>query len=308
MHERRRQIAESVRQRIVSGLHLGMLEHSQRLPSTREVGRKFGVAPRLAMAAYRELEREGLVEVRPRSGIYVAANHVHDGGIAQSITWVVDLLQQARSRGIPPIQLSERLRRCLESVRLHAVCVAANRDQLYSLVAELRDDYGFEATGVEVGQLWSDAEDVQAALRRADLLVSITLHAAEVHRRGHEIGKPCILVTLRSEMLTETTRRLAQQPVYFVATDPRFEDALRDLFEPTGTWGNVRLIVLGRDDPACIPADAPTYIMRSALDQLGRTPLAQRAVPAPRVFSSDTARELLTFVVRANLSSVATRQ
>jgi GntR family transcriptional regulator len=305
--ERRTQITAAVRDRIVSGLHLGTLAHQQRLPSSRDVAQEFGVAPRIAMAAYRELERDGLVEVRPRSGIYLASSRATSSGkLTQSTGWVVEHLMDGISRGVAPIQLPERVRSCLETLRLRAVCLAANRDQIYSLMTELRDDYGFEVSGVEVEQLWSDAEHVQVALREANLLVTIALHAPEVQRRGRELGKPCILVTLRPELMTETRRRLAQQPLYFVATDPRFEDALRRLFEPTEHAGNVRLIVLGRDDPASIPAGAPTYFMRSALDQLGETALtSRRIVPAVRVFSSDTARELLTFIVRANIAAMA---
>jgi DNA-binding transcriptional regulator YhcF (GntR family) len=305
--EQTEHVTEAVRDRVVSGLHFGRLSRNQRLPSSRRVAHEFGVTPRMAMAAYRQLEREGLVEIRSRSGIYLAPTRMSDNGtVTQSAGGVVDLLLQGLSRGVAPAQLPERLRRCLETVRLRAVCVAANNDQMYSLRTELRDDYGLEVTGVEADQLWSDARDVQAALREADLLVTIALHTPEVRRRATELGKPCIIVTLRPELLSETTRRHAQDPLYFVATDARFGDALRRLFEPTGYAGNLRLVVLGRDDPACIPKGAPTYFMRSALDQLGETQLtASRVAPAVRVFSSDTARELLTFLVRANIVAMA---
>lgn len=309
MAERKAQITEAMRDRIVSGLHLGMLTQRQRLPSSRHVAREFAVAPRMAMAVYRELEREGLVEVRSRSGIYLTATRASGNGmLTQSAGWVVDLLVKGMSRGIAPIELPERLRRCLETLRLRAVCVAANNDQIHSLRTELCEDYGFEVTGIEVSQLWDKAEDVQVALRQAALFVTIALHAPEVQRRARELGKPCVLVTLRPDLLTETTRRLQQQPVYFVATDPRFGDALRRLFEPTGTADNVRLVVLGSDDPASIPEGAPTYFMRSALDRLGETPLsASRVAQAVRVFSTDTARELLMFIVRANIAAMEAR-
>jgi hypothetical protein len=93
--------------------------------------------------------------------------------------------------------------------------------------------------------------------------------------------------------------------VYFVATDPRFGDALRRIFEPTSSVGNVRLLVLGRDDLESIPEAAPTYIMRSARERLGDTPLAGRVIPASRVFSAESVRELLTFIVRANIAAIA---
>src|SRR5688572_15204265 len=158
LSERRAQVTDVVRDRIVSGLHLGTLAHDQRLPSSREVAEEFGVAPRMAMAAYRALEREGLVEVRPRSGIYVAPTRTPGGGrstFAQAAGWVVELLLQGISRGIAPAQLPDRLRSCLETRRLRAVSVAGNQDQIYSLNTELRDDYCLDVAGVEAEQLWS---------------------------------------------------------------------------------------------------------------------------------------------------------
>ncbi|MGH7664007.1 MAG: GntR family transcriptional regulator [Gemmatimonadaceae bacterium] len=309
MADRRSEITDAVRRRIVSGLHLGTLARGNRLPSTRELAAEYGVTPRTIMAAYRELEREGLVELRPRSGIYVAATQASGVGMLTQLTgWVVEVLVQALTRQVPPIEFPEHVRRCLETLRLRAICVADNRDQIHSLCTELRNDYGLETTGLEVARLAEpDDEVAQLALRRADVLVTIALHVAEVQRQAKQLGKPWIVVSLRPDLMSEVTRFLARETVYFVATDPRFGDALRRIFEPTGHAAKVRLVVLGRDDLATIPDDAPTYIMRSAREQLGDTPLAGRVIPTPRVFSTDSARELLTFIVRANIAAMASR-
>jgi DNA-binding transcriptional regulator YhcF (GntR family) len=308
MAERRAEIADAIRRRIVSGLHLGTLAHGDRLPSTRELSDEFRVAPRTVMAAYRELEQDGLVELRPRSGIYVAASHASGGGILTQLAgWVVEVLVQGLTRNVPPIEFPERVRRCLETLRLRAICVAGNRDQLHSLCTELRADYGLETDGIELEQLSTPDDVTRLALRRADVLVTIALHAAEVQRRARELGKPWIVVSLRPDLMSEVRRRLATEAVYFVATDPRFGDALRRIFEPTGHASNVRLVVLGRDDPEEIPDGAPAYIMRSARDQLGDSPLAGRVIPTPHVFSTESARELLTFIIRANLAAMAAR-
>ncbi len=308
MVERRAEVTGAIRQRIVSGLHLGTLAHGDRLPSTRELSDALGVTPRTVMAAYRELEREGLVELRPRSGIYVAATQASGGGLLTQLAgWVVEVLVQGLTRNVPPIEFPERVRRCLETLRLRAACIADNRDQIHSLCTELHADYGLETDGVELKQLAAPDDVTQLALRRADVLVTIALHSAEVQRRARELAKPWIVVSLRPDLMSEVTRLLAKEPIYFVATDPRFGNALRRIFEPTGHASNVRLIVLGRDDPGAIPDGAPTYIMRSARKQLGDTPLAGRVIPTPRVFSTDTARELLTFIIRANLAAMAAR-
>jgi len=65
--------------------------------------------------------------------------------------------------------------------------------------------------------------------------------------------------------------------------------------------------VLGRDDPKQIPADAPVYVTRSARARLGNAAVPGRVVPPARIFSSDSAREILRIVVRLNLEELEVR-
>lgn len=308
MSDRRTEITDSIRQRIVSGLHLGTMAAGARLPTTREIADEFDVAPRTAMAAYRQLEAEGLVELRERSGIYVADAHPSERGmLTQLAGWVVEVLLEARAREIAPIAYPERVRRCLEMLQLRAVCVAGNADQLAQICYELHADYGIASHGVEPDALTSGDDDARQALRRADLIVTTAVFATTVHRIAEPLGRPMITIVLRPELRREMERRLAQGPVYWVGTDPRFEQVLHAVHGPAGHGHNVRLVVLGRDDLAAIPDDAPVYVMRSAHERLRDTPLGARVLPLPRVFATETAREILTFVIRANMAALAAR-
>src|SRR5919109_3370175 len=215
MAERRGEITGTIRQRIVSGLHLGTLAHGDRLPSTRELADTLDVTPRTVMAAYRDLEHEGLVELRPRSGIYIAASPASGGGMLPQLAgWVVEVLVQGLTRNVPPIEFPERVRRCLETLHLRAICIAGNYDQLHSLCTELRTDFGLDTSGVELDMLSRPDDDTQLALRRADLLVTIALHATEVQRHARELGKPWIVVSLRPDLMSEVTRLLTKGPMY----------------------------------------------------------------------------------------------
>lgn len=62
-------VAEQLRQRIQRGL----LPAGGRMPSLRGVGREQRVSLATAVEAYSQLEREGLIEARPRSGYFVRA-------------------------------------------------------------------------------------------------------------------------------------------------------------------------------------------------------------------------------------------
>lgn len=309
MTDRRDDIATLIRERIISGLHLGSLTPGARLPSTRELAGEFGVAPRTVMAAYRRLEAEGLLELRERSGIFIATGS--GGGTARMLTqlsrWVVDVLLEARSRDVPPIDFPERVRRCLETLRLRAVCVAGNADQLDQMCRELGEDYGVTSTELAPDELNAPGPEEKRALTQADLLVSTAHYATRVQGLGRDLGKPVFIVRLRQELMGELTRLLGKGPVYIVGSDPRFRDAVRAAFAPVANGQNARSIILGEDDLGSIPEGAPTYIMRRAHDQLGDSAFARRVVPIRRVFAAEMARELLTFIVRANMAAAEDR-
>ena len=308
MVDRRTHIADTLRQRILSGLHLGTLRPGARLPSTREIADEFDFAPRTVMSAYRLLEAEGLVVLRERSGIYVAPGESGETAmLTQLAGWVVEVLLDGRAREIPPIGFPERVRRCLETLRLRALCVANNADQLEQICYELEHDYGFETESIETSRLPSPDGEAQRALRQADLLVSTALDATQVHHLARQLGKRAITVVLRHELMSDMTRQLASGPVYIIGSDPRFRDAVRRVFEPIGHGAHLHVPIVGEDDLSAIPAAAPAYIMGRAHRLLGDSALAKRLTPIRRVFSRDMARELLTFIIRSNIAAMAAR-
>ena len=63
------QITQQVRQ----ALRMGMLTLGDQLPSVREVVAETAINPNTVLKAYRDLEREGLVEARSGQGTFVRA-------------------------------------------------------------------------------------------------------------------------------------------------------------------------------------------------------------------------------------------
>ena len=61
---------------VVLAILSGDLSPGDRLPSTRELARRFSIHPNTISAGYRELEREGWTEFRHGSGVYVKDNAV----------------------------------------------------------------------------------------------------------------------------------------------------------------------------------------------------------------------------------------
>jgi GntR family transcriptional regulator len=110
----------SIRQQLVTQIMLGILGDElapgQRLPSTRELARRFHLHPNTVSAGYRQLARERWVEQRRGSGVFVRANKP-EMGISSALAldqMIAGLFRSARKAGISLPALRARLRQWLE--------------------------------------------------------------------------------------------------------------------------------------------------------------------------------------------------
>lgn len=126
---------------------------------------------------------------------------------------------------------------------------------------------------------------------------------------AERFDKPWITVALRPEVMQEVTRGLEAGPLYYVATDPRFERKLRRMLGSHTQLDNLRVLLAGCDDLDLIPADAPCFVMSSARALVEKRYGARGGLGRPihpsRSFSDESARELLNFLVRANLEAMS---
>lgn len=298
-------VVELLRSRILRGLQAGALRGGDRLPSARELERELGADQRLVLEAYRQLATEDLVEMRPRSGIYVASRLPGAGGTPPlPESWIVDVLTEALSREIPAPDLHEWLRRCTETLRLRAVVVAATTDQVFGLCRELRDDYGFEAEGLVAEEIRSEATP-PLSVRRADLLITTQAHESRVRQLAAEYRKPAIVIAVRPDLRAGEWALLLRRPVYAIVATPEFGEMLRRFFaDVPDAAQNLRVLVFGRDDLATIPEEAPVYITQRVREGLGGIPIPGRILPAARTIATESAREIFAFVVRSNMEAL----
>jgi GntR family transcriptional regulator len=112
----------SIREQLVTQVVLGILSDDlapgQRLPSTRDLARRFHVHPNTISAGYRQLERERWVEFRRGSGVYVRASKPEIStsqapGLALD-QMIARLFRSARKLGVALPVLRLRLRQWLE--------------------------------------------------------------------------------------------------------------------------------------------------------------------------------------------------
>jgi hypothetical protein len=257
---------------------------------------------RAVLAAYHQLAAEGLVSLRPRSGVFVHAepSSSMDAPLPEVASWVVDALLRGMRLGLPDSELRRQARRCFDGRRVRAVCLECNSDQIYALCRQLRDDYGFESTGVDIDML-AHGKPLPRKATGAELVVTTSFHVAEAQRLGRRLGRPVLVATLDPVFVSEIRRMLTQGPVWWVCTDARFASKLPRMWPES----SVRPVVLGRDALDTIPAEAMVYATRAASERLPPRWREGRVVTVPRVLSPETARRLLAFRVRRNLHIAA---
>jgi DNA-binding transcriptional regulator YhcF (GntR family) len=109
----------SIRDQLVTQVVLGILSKElkpgQRLPSTRELARRFHVHPNTISAGYRELARNHWVDFLKGSGIFVRKDKPDGPSQALALDQLIsNFFQSARELGAPLSFIRSRLRHWLE--------------------------------------------------------------------------------------------------------------------------------------------------------------------------------------------------
>jgi GntR family transcriptional regulator len=174
-----------LREQLIAQIKLAILSQDlkpgQKLPSTRELARRFKIHSNTVSAAYRELSESGWVDMRAGSGIYVRTFHASAEIEAQLDldNLIVEFLQVARRKGFSLADVQSRIRHWM---RLqppdHFLVIDPNPDFREILVAEIQAATGFRVEGASVSDcanhsilvgaipvaLYGQAEIVAAAL------------------------------------------------------------------------------------------------------------------------------------------------
>lgn len=293
---RRKDIVEALRQRIARALATEALRSGDRLASTREMARELHADPRVVAAAYRILSDEGLVELRPRSGVYVRA----DGRYARRKLvpppeTVAEMLTQAAVRGYPPPVLLRALDEVVGGRAIRTLVIAKTADQGLGIARELRDDYGLDASSVLADRIGAQA--VVLALRRSDLLVTTAASATLVEGLARELAKPHLVVSVRSDLFEAEWTLWRAEPVRIVVLDPRFRRLVQQFLRAAGATSDGVRVHLATDDLSGIPDDAPTYVTHAARAHIGRGRVPGMLIPPTRMLDEDCIRAIWRCVV-----------
>ncbi|HEX8501348.1 MAG TPA: GntR family transcriptional regulator [Pyrinomonadaceae bacterium] len=242
-----------LREQLVRQLMLGVvsddLKPGQRLPSTRELARRFRIHSNTVSAAYRDLERAGWLEVRKGSGVYVRQLGTDPGAAPLDSRLELDrligaFLTLARGQGHTLADVQARLTHWLSlEPPDHFLVVEPDEGLREILMAEIAEATSFRVSGCgyeecagegaraggAVVALYSKAEEVRRALPAEVQPIFLNVRSIPESLAGERVPPPDALVSVVSRW----PKFLEWARVFLVAAglDPDALD-LRDAREP----------------------------------------------------------------------------
>jgi DNA-binding transcriptional regulator YhcF (GntR family) len=177
----------SIREQLVTQIILGILSDDlaagQRLPSTRELARRFHLHANTISAGYRQLEHDRWVEFRHGSGVYVRETKP-EATLSPSLALdhlIADLLRSARELGVPLSAVRSRMRQWLGvQPPDHFLLVEPDEELRPILAAEMQAAVTFpvQSSGLRASDLAEVTENaIVIALRNKAKLVREALPA-----------------------------------------------------------------------------------------------------------------------------------
>jgi GntR family transcriptional regulator len=218
-------LREQLATQIVLGITSGDLAAGERLPSTRELARRFQIHSNTVSAAYRELARRGWVEFRRGSGVYVRARAPLEPLDAEDLALdqlIQTFLQLARDRGFSLAEIQGRVKHWLGLQPPDRFLVIEPDEELRRiLIVEIKEvtAAGFAVTG-------ASPEECADAGRLAGALPVALYGQGERVREVLPAGTTCLL--LHSRSVTESLEGEVRPPAdALIAVVSRWPDFLR---------------------------------------------------------------------------------
>jgi len=232
-------IREQLVTQIVLGIVSNDLKAAERLPSTRELARRYDIHSNTVSAAYRELAKRGWVEFRKGSGVYVRARNDEPVDNRLALDQLIGrFFRNLREDGYSLAEIQAGVQRSLSLQRPdHFLLIESDPELREILVAEIST-----ATKVRVSGTGPQQFDGAAGA------VPLVLYG---HLEGYadRIKPETDLLVLHSASVVESMRgQTRPSPEALVAIVSRWPEFLR--------WARTMLVAAGLDADALSFRDA----------------------------------------------------
>lgn len=280
-----RTLADTLRAWLLGQLHVGLVRPGESIPSIREIARSHDVDHRAAARAYAQLQDEGLVEVRGRSGVFAAPAPSSRAAVLQGRrAWLADVLGEAWLRQVSFAELSDLMRRCTRH-GLRCACIDGTEDHAVAIAAEAAWGFGLEtvvhrfasfADGTPEAAALAGIEDVMVA---SDFVITTVFHAHAIAPVAERVGRACVAVAVNPALRDSIRARLGQ-PLTVVVADPGYANRARLYFGDLENVGTLQLLVADDVDASTLAGRDDVLITRAARRRLGleETHLTSQAI------------------------------
>lgn len=208
-------LREQLATQILLGIVSNDLKPGQKLPSTRELARRYDIHSNTVSAAFQDLERRGWVEFRKGSGVYVRefSGDAAPGPKLELDQLISTLLQVARKRGYSLGEIQSRIKRWLEAQPPdHFLVIEPDEEMRNILIAEIEQATGFRVEGADLDgcsrpevlagaaavAMYGQAEPVRAALPPETSCLLLRLRSVPGSIAGQERPSADSLITVVS--------------------------------------------------------------------------------------------------------------
>ena len=245
-------LREQLAAQIILGIASRDLAPGQRLPSTRDLARRYGIHANTVSAAYRDLARRGWVSFRPGSGIFVRTDApAGESSEPPPLDAIVTVfLRQAKAAGFSAAQIHAAVERSLAAPEPnHFLVIEPDSGLRNILVAEVMLATGGRVLGAHPSKLGAKVLTGAVPLAMVD----------EVEAVRNQLPAQTECVELK---LTSVPAALlgAQRP------PPEAILAVISKWPEFLLWSRTMLLAAGIDDAAILVRDARRSNWRRGLD------------------------------------------
>ena len=205
----------TVREQIVTQIRLGIvsddLEPGEKLPSIRELARRFGLHPNTVSAAYNDLAEQGFVELRKGSGVYVVENGLAETRLDEMLH---SFVSSARSAGYTKAEIAAAMKRSINADIAARLLVVESDAGLRSILChEIGGALGSEIDGIA-------AEELGPHTIRDHSHIAMLPDEQEKIDGNFPPHIPCVLIRVNSVPQTmKGSRRPAENEIVAVVSD-----------------------------------------------------------------------------------------
>jgi DNA-binding transcriptional regulator YhcF (GntR family) len=291
------ELIRRLRDQIVGMMHVGQLHSGDRLPSIRELAVEWKRNPRTVAAVYDALAAEGLVEIRGRSGVFVARQEVLVGDLREETAgWLSDIITEGWKRRFSAAEVVKVLQRCTESVRIRCGLVEVIEDAIVAMRYELETEFGFDVRPISPDALTQGRN----TFNDIDFFATTSFYAPLVHARVASLRKELVVLTIYPVLREAIRHRLEEGQLKVIACDAKFGERIRIAYAPNRPDAVRTILARDRASVERIDRDEPVLLTRAAHEALGPVHVRMLFPHSPTI-SLEAASNLAQILVMRNL-------